>query len=306
MKRGPIITLRRLEVFVAVAERGGFRAAAQTLDMTQPSVSVHMQALEEQAGGVLFDRRRGRGVVLTELGHTFLRHARQLLADASAMTQDMSRAQTEAERRVGFACQRSLTHLLPSLLADFVGRHPEIELLTHVGSEEDIIELCRSGAVHTGLLLSNRGDHGVFSTVVGQQELVIVASREHPLAGRRCIPPAEIAACAFVGAPDKSLFGIETRALLSNVGIAPIDIVSRATEFEFLRALVMANVGIYCCVRARVAADLERGHLVALSIDAPRLLMDVRHVVADRHRMSASVKLFGQFLSSSLQAQGLA
>jgi DNA-binding transcriptional LysR family regulator len=301
MRRGSSFTLRRLEVFVAVSESGGFRAAAQKLNMTQPSVSVHMQALEEQAGGSLFDRRRGRGVDLTELGHTFLRHARQLLVEADEMTNDLSRVRREADRRVAFACQRSLTHLLSSLLADFAGRHPDIELLTRVGREEEIIELCRAGTVHTGLLLSNRDVLGLPSYVVGRQELVIVASPEHALAGHTNIPPADIAGHSFVGAPDNSLFGRETVELLEKLGIHPINMASRATEFEFLRALVIAKVGIYCCVLDRVKGDLERGDLVALSVDAPRLFMDVRQVLSGGHRMSASVKLFGEFLGASLR-----
>src|ERR1700733_10897587 len=117
MQTSPRITFRRLEVFIAIVENGGFGAAAESLGMAQPSVSRHIEVLEAQAGGALFRRRRGRGVELSELGKTFLAHARQLIAEADSMTADLRRSQAETNRRVVFACQRSLSDFLPSVLA---------------------------------------------------------------------------------------------------------------------------------------------------------------------------------------------
>src|SRR6185295_19754119 len=165
MRRAPGLTLRRLEVFVIIAERGGFRAAAEALGMAQPSVSAHVQALEGQAGGELFERRRGRGVGLTDLGQTFLKHARQLLAEADEMAVDLSRSRADTARRVTFACQRSLSHVLPPSLAAFARHHREVELVTRVGRQEEVLDMVRSGAAHIGLYLGNQDIAGLKSAV---------------------------------------------------------------------------------------------------------------------------------------------
>jgi DNA-binding transcriptional LysR family regulator len=64
------ITLRGLEVFVAVAEAGSFGAAAASLNISQPSVSVHMRTLEAKVGSPLFERHPGVAPQLTDAGRT--------------------------------------------------------------------------------------------------------------------------------------------------------------------------------------------------------------------------------------------
>lgn len=302
VQKPPRITLRRLEVFIAISEGGGFRAAAEKLGMAQPSVSSHVEALEKQAGGALFRRRRGSGVDLTDLGKTFLTHARQLLVEADNMAADLRRSRMQTERRIIFACQRSLSDLMPPLLAEFAGQHRDLELVTRVGRQEEVMDLIRSDEANLGLYLSNQTFPDLRSTVVGQQELAIVASLNHPLAHRRDIAPAELDNFSFVGPPEGSLFGQGIRQLLTDIGVQNISVVSQATEFEFLRALVIAEVGLYCCLLKRVQADLDRGSLARISIEAPPLMMDVRQIFSIGKPISPSVALFAEFLRTRHQS----
>jgi DNA-binding transcriptional LysR family regulator len=249
----------------------------------------------------LFRRQRGRGVELTDLGQTFLAHARLLLADANSMATDINRSRLEAERRVVFACQRSLGDLLPPLLADFAVSHPDIEFLTRVGRQEEVLDWIRSGDASVGLFLSNQDYPGLTSVVVGQQEFAVVASPNHPLAERINVSPAELESCRFVGPPEDSLLGQAIAHLLADAGVKAINNVSKATEFEFLRALVIKEVGIYCCLKTRVQADLDRGVLTMLRLDTPPLVMAVRQVYSVKRPMSPAVAAFGEFLRRQYQ-----
>src|SRR2546421_9810229 len=71
--------LRRLEVFAKVAELGSFSRAADALFLTQPTVSEHVRALEDELGVQLLDRL-GRGTTPTKAGTLLLGYARRLLA----------------------------------------------------------------------------------------------------------------------------------------------------------------------------------------------------------------------------------
>ena len=70
--------LRRLEIFVKVAELGSFSRAAQALSLTQPTVSEHVRALEDELGVQLLDRL-GRGAATTRAGHLLLGYAQRML-----------------------------------------------------------------------------------------------------------------------------------------------------------------------------------------------------------------------------------
>jgi DNA-binding transcriptional LysR family regulator len=76
-----MVDLRHLRTFCTVNDSHGFTSAAQRLGCSQPTVSAHIQALENELGGVrLFERARfSRDLVLTEVGQQVLRHSRKLL-----------------------------------------------------------------------------------------------------------------------------------------------------------------------------------------------------------------------------------
>ena len=80
------LTFRKLEVFVAVAELGNFRKAAERLGISQPSVSSQVKAMERYLGYELFQRRRGAPAELSVHGHDFLARALEVVAARSALT----------------------------------------------------------------------------------------------------------------------------------------------------------------------------------------------------------------------------
>ncbi|MEY4304032.1 MAG: hypothetical protein RIT52_207, partial [Pseudomonadota bacterium] len=75
-------TLRQLQFFIAAAQSGSVTGAARELSISQSSVTVAIQALEDDLGVQLFDRQ-ARGLLITHKGSAFLRHARQILADVA-------------------------------------------------------------------------------------------------------------------------------------------------------------------------------------------------------------------------------
>jgi len=91
------MNLRRLECFVAVAEAGHFRRAAEAMDLSQPAVSVQVARLEAELGVALLERNR-RMVVLTAAGAALLRRARVLLP---ALREALAEAAAVGEGRVG-------------------------------------------------------------------------------------------------------------------------------------------------------------------------------------------------------------
>ena len=289
------VTMRRLEVFVAVAECGGFAAAAERLAITQPTVSAHMVALEAQTATSLLQRNRGRRPTLTAAGTALLGHARQLLREARSMDMNMADHRIRARRQVVFACQRTIANvLMPEMLANFAAQHTDIELVVRIGTQEDVGVQLRSGAADVGRYLANTDMDGLPSAVVGRERLVFVASPSHRLARRSRLTPADLDGQAFVGPPEGSMFGRSIKALLAGVGIQKTPLVSQVTEQQLLRALVIARVGICCSLEKSVRADVKAGLLVTLPVQCRALTLDVRQAVS--HIKPAS-KPLGTFLN---------
>lgn len=164
------VTLRRLEVFIAIIETGGFASAADRLGISQPSVSAHIKALEEEIRGALFERRRGQRVTLTSRGASFRTHAESMLAEASQMQAETNERRSRAHSRIVFACQTSLAgFLLVSRLAPFARSLEEHEFVVRVSAQKDVLTQLRSGAADVGYILSNSDPPGLAASVVGRQ-----------------------------------------------------------------------------------------------------------------------------------------
>ncbi|ATY11797.1 LysR family transcriptional regulator [Amycolatopsis sp. AA4] len=121
--------LRHLRYFVAVAEEGGFSAAAGTLHVVQPTLSMQIRDLEHELGGPLFDRT-GRRPRLTPAGEAFLGEARQVLAQAER-ARDTARSALRGETgsvRIGVAGAVVFGGLLAGLIRDFHEARPLVRI----------------------------------------------------------------------------------------------------------------------------------------------------------------------------------
>ena len=270
-------SMRRLEVFVTVAEAGGFAAAAERLGTSQPSVSAHVRALEaELRGPPLFERLPGRPPRLTEAGRAFLASARDLLRGARAVAAEVQRDRGDASRRVVFACQPHLANfLLPDALAGFARETPRIELVVRSSGPDAVTAAVRDGNADLGGLLGGVDLNGLAGRRIGQEPYVLVAAPGHPLAGRRAIQLADLAAHGLIRMPRTLPPTRELAQAAAAIGLTRMRVVARATEYNTGRALAVAGVGLFWVPRTPAEEDLRTGRLVALDLEAPPVLIDV-------------------------------
>lgn len=300
------VTLRCLEVFLAVVETGSFTRAAENFNISQPSVSAHILTLEREVVGTVFERRRGSKPVLTDLGRSVLEHARNMLSQADDMRANIVSINNCASQQVVFSCQRSLAnYILKEPLTRFALTKTNIKLIVRIGTEEDVIEEVREGIADIGCFLSNEEIRGLNSQTIGLQRLCLVSAPMHPLAKRRNIKPEEIAKYGFVGPPPASLFGRGINILLDSIGIHDPNIVAQATEYQFLRELIAANVGIACSPEQSVQQDVLSGRLCVLQVDSPKLTFAIRLATSTYRPFSESMKELIVYLQENIPACSL-
>lgn len=293
------VTLRRLEVFVAVADTGSFARAANRLNIAQPSVSAHIRGLEREVGGVVFARRRGSRPVLTDLGRSVREHARQLLAEADELRADVVNIRSAGGQRLVLSCQRSLANFaLKEQITHFALTRPGIQLTVRIGRQEDVVSDVRDGLADIGCFLSNEEMRGLNSQVIGTQRLCLVAAPDHPLASQRRVTPAKIAEHEFVGPPPGSLFGRAVTRLLGGMGIRDIRFAAQATEYQFLRELVTAGVGICCSLEKNLEPDLAAGTLKKINVEGQNLMLDIRLISSQSRPHSKPMIELTEYLRS--------
>ncbi|SMC29461.1 transcriptional regulator, LysR family [Andreprevotia lacus DSM 23236] len=146
------LNLDRLRTLVVIAELGSFAAAARTLHLAPPTVSLHIAELEDRIGAPLLLRKRGQ-VRPTAIGDTLVARARRLLADADQLLDDVQRQVQGLSGRVRLgASTGALAHLLPQALEILGRQHPDIDVQVAVLTSHDTLAQLHNGTLDIGLV----------------------------------------------------------------------------------------------------------------------------------------------------------
>jgi DNA-binding transcriptional LysR family regulator len=180
--------VRQLSCFVAVAEERHLGRAAKRLSLSEPPLTRHIQALEQELGVQLFTRTP-RGMTLTQGGESFLRDARGMF---SLLDQAAERAQRAARGQTGRLAiglyGTGVFGVVPQLLARFRRTHPDVDLSFHYAQTPEQVTALRQGRVlivFERLLPSNEPDLEV--ELVAREPLMVAMSDSHPLARRKVL-----------------------------------------------------------------------------------------------------------------------
>jgi DNA-binding transcriptional LysR family regulator len=237
-------TIRQLQFFVAVAERGTVSGAAQALSISQSAVTEAIKELESDLGVTLFDRHP-RGLTITHKGHQFLRHATKILSDVS----DARRSFQGGPAQPGGKLQLGVTSLvagyvLSDLLARYRRAYPGVDV-TAIEDNGDYLEhLLIGGELDVAVMvISNLRDRMAL-----QAEIIEVSPYRlwtpigHHLAGQDIISLSDIATQPMI---MLTIDEIEenTGKLMMALGTKP-HVAFRTRSVEAVRSLVATGAGV--------------------------------------------------------------
>lgn len=194
--------LRQLRAFCFAAELGSISRAAERLDLTQPSVSLQIQALERELGITLFERR-GPRIRLTSDGETLHEMAQNMVANIDDLPTHFAKGSQSLERGVldiG-AGQSSTLYLLPPLLERFMTEHPKVQIRLHNLSVGDMLEALRTDRMDfaVGAVLDLPDE--LRYQAIYSYGLSLITPLGHPLAERDVITTRDLAGQDYIIPP---------------------------------------------------------------------------------------------------------
>lgn len=259
------MTPAQLRAFLAVAETGSVRAAAETLVVSQPAVSAVLASLQRELGVSLVERE-GRGLRITKSGIVLANYARQLLG---LFEEAANAAKAEADPEVGTlrlaAVITAGENVVPAVLATFRKEYPRVDIGLEVGNRTRIWELLAGHRVDLAIGGRPAPGSGLVTLAERPHELVVVsAPGEFPpgTRGPRTVTPAELGNRTWLVRESGSGTRATADELLAELGLTPplLTVGSNGAIAESVRV----GLGVALLSRDAVARQLEDGSLEEL------------------------------------------
>lgn len=278
----------QLFIFKTVADKKNFSRAGELLNITQPAISQHIQALEEYYGVKLFERS-SKKVELTQAGAILYNYALEILG----LHQVAKRAVSDLVDTVTgkLIIGASLTigeYVLPRLLATFARKYPDVDYSVWVGNSEQIHDRTREGTIDIGLVEGAMDDPQLNMITFLPDELVLVAPMHHPLSTRTAVSREDLKECVFVIREEGSGTRVSVEEFFLKAGFRPERIITLGST-QAIKEAVEAGLGITILSRWCLRKELLLGSLKILKVkgvEIPRWFFLIR--LKDKFQSRAS------------------
>lgn len=182
MARMKALTLTQLQYVVEVARSGHFGQAAKRCFVTQPTLSMQIQKLEEELGVVLFDRNK-KPIAPTPMGHKIVAIAQNILNGVGQIEETIRGVKGEIKGEFSLGIIPTLSpYLLPRFLHPFLEKYPTVELTVEELQTDEIIRRLRDNSLDAGLLAIPLNARGIVEHSLFKEPFVAYLSADHPLA----------------------------------------------------------------------------------------------------------------------------
>lgn len=292
------VTIAGLRIFESVARHASFSRAAEELHVSQPYVSNQVQELESKLRVALF-RRVGRRVYLTEPGVLLNRHAKELLQRIAATEREIAELREVIVGRLDLATVViAAEHVLPQALGEFRAKYPEVALNLQVYNSREVEEAVADGRYELGITLSHSPPDNLKVEKFGVDELVVVVSKRHRLAGEEAVKPEALAKEAFLVREPTSGTRLFVESKFSEIGMRLVHGLELNNN-QVIKTLVEANLGIAILSWRTVKAEVLSERLSSLKVSGLALERPLTLVSRKKHTLSPPAHAFRSVLLAS-------
>lgn len=277
------IDVHSLRILVAIDQGGSISAAARSLGLSQPTVTQHVQRLEERLGAALV-ARRARSARLTSVGSLLAQHAPRIDASLTAAATELARA---LGRRAGLVRIAAPPELIGAIVAPAVGRLavevPGTDIVIHEAADNvEAIDLVRNGRSDIGIVptvlypretLQRARPAGMRSTFLFSEEIIALTTSDLPAPGGR-VDPAALAGEPWIAGSGTCSDAIAahvgrvrgTTDVLVSRGDAAIALASHGCGVTFVAESSLAGVPLPAGLRALGLAPAIRRRMIATTL----------------------------------------
>jgi DNA-binding transcriptional LysR family regulator len=294
------MTLRQLQVFLAVAREKNFKHAAKSIHSSQPTVSEHIAELERELGKKVFLRQRGGPVTLSEAGRVLERYAASAVLaveDARQAVQGLD-GLSHGSLELGASTTPGI-YVMPQTIANFRGSHPGVGLTLQIANSRVIEERVKARELDLGVVGGHAVGPGEECLAAGlADELLLIVPPRHAWAKRSSILPEALAREPLLMREEGSATRSVTERALRGAGIR-FQAAMELDHTEAIKQAVMAGLGVAFISVYAVRGEVASGQLHALRLRGIRVQRHFHVIHHEARSLTASARAFMEVLAQA-------
>ena len=287
-------TLRQLRVFECAARHLSLTRAAEELHLTPPAVSIQVKQLEGHAGAALFERA-GRRIRLTPEGEEVLAHAREILGHIRGAEEAIAELDSLARGLLDVAVINAGDHFFPWIVAAFREQHPGIRVRLTVQNRDELLSRLAAHETDLAVISHPPAEPGHAATAFAPHPHVIAAAPGHPLAGKRRVALARIAAEPILTRESGSATRLVMDQVFAEAGVVP-RIEMEIASNETIKQAAAAGLGVGFLSAHALRQELSLGSLVILDVEGFPVMRQWYVVHRKDRRLPAIAQAFERFV----------
>ena len=291
--RAPL-NLHQLYIFHAVANHHSFSKAAQSLDITQPAVSIQVQELEKSLGVTLF-HRRSKGLRLTEVDETAFSYS-HALSDRLITTLEETKDLNTGHLTLG-ASTTPGEYVLPLAVGQFRKVYPGIRLELVIANTTSIVQRILSGEMDLGMVGDLPQEHSsdLEMIVYVEDEIVLVAAPSHPLARTGHISIKDVAEEGIIVREQGSATRRTAEREFESLGFSPAIALELGSN-QAVKQAAAGGGGVGVISSLGIEAEVKAGMLSILDVSGWDCRRPLTVIYAKDRYLAPAQIAFRQFL----------
>ncbi len=289
------LNLHQLATFRVVAKHCSFVRAAEELHFSQPAVSAQIRQLEQSLGVKLFDQI-GRKTHLTQAGEELYNYSLKIFSVIEETLDTLDALRSPHYGRLSVGADTTVgSYVIPGWLGQFHQIYPEVDISLEVLNRAALIDALVNNRIDLAVIGNVPDDIPVVIEPFARNELVLIASSSHRLAGLPEIPLAELAKEHFL----LREVGSGTPAALEGVfhdAALPLLISMQVGNNSAIKQGVAAGLGVALISRVARDMELETKRLGILDVEGFPIIRQWRIVHLKEKNLSATTRAFKSFL----------
>lgn len=283
--------IEELKTFIRLCEIRNFTKTAESLSMSQPTVSLHIKNLEDEFQTQLI-QRNSKQLNITPTGEILLECAKQITQLLEQTKQDIFEHHHKILGHLTIGASFTIgEYILPQLLAEIKKDYPNINLEVIIGNTDEIVEYVKLFKVDIGLIEGSTDEKSLYIYPFKQDELVVIAPIRHPLAKKETIIISDLHNEQWVAREDGSGTRANLNHFLHSNGLK-VKSITTISSNQGVKELVRNGIGLSLLSKSVIEQDLKLGDIVILPLQNIKITRTFSYIYSPIMVKKSNVEIF--------------